>query len=91
MIDLDVGQDDISQAFALASIWMVFLTIGSSLCVGPIIYTFVLAYQDAISSGISQGSQASMIQFLATVNGILFMAVGSLIGYPIASSSGNNF
>ncbi|EEF29286.1 PGR5-like protein 1B, chloroplastic [Ricinus communis] len=81
------AEDDISQVFALASIWIVFLTIGSSLCVGPIIYSFVLAYQDAISSKISQGSQASMVQFLATVNGILFMAVGTLIGYPIASSS----
>ncbi|XP_050204041.1 PGR5-like protein 1A, chloroplastic [Mercurialis annua] len=81
------AEEDIAQAFALASIWMVFLTIGGTLCVGPILYNIILAYQDAITTKISQGSQASMVQFLATMNGVLFMAVGSLIGYPIASSS----
>jgi len=91
LIDMAVGQEDISQAFALASIWVLFLTIGSSACAFPIIYTVGLAYQDAFGSGIAHGSQAPIIGFLATVNGILFMAVGSLIGYPIASASGNNF
>ncbi|WCJ20511.1 hypothetical protein M5689_002735 [Euphorbia peplus] len=78
---------DMSQVFALASIWIVFLVFGSLVVVGPIIYTVVVAYQDAYGSGISHGNQASMIQFLATLNAILFMAVGSLIGYPIASAS----
>lgn len=87
---MDVGQEDISQAFALASVWIIFLAFGSSALVGPIIYTVFLAYQDAFGSGISQGSQASIIQFLEMVNGILFMLVGSLIGYPITSASGNN-
>ncbi|KDP42256.1 hypothetical protein JCGZ_02986 [Jatropha curcas] len=81
------AEEDVSQVFALASIWIIFLAFGSSVLVGPIIYTVVLAYQEAVSSGISQGTQGSIIQFLATVNGILFMAVGSLIGYPITSSS----
>ncbi|XP_011035296.1 PREDICTED: PGR5-like protein 1B, chloroplastic isoform X1 [Populus euphratica] len=81
------AEEDISQAFALASIWILFLTIGSSACAFPIIYTIGLAYQDAFGSGIANGSQAPIIRFLATVNGILFMAVGSLIGYPIASAS----
>ncbi|KAJ9146666.1 hypothetical protein P3X46_028902 [Hevea brasiliensis] len=81
------AEEDISQAFALASIWIIFLAFGISALVGPIIYTVVLAYQDAFGSGISQGSQASIIQFLATVNAILFMAVGALIGYPITSAS----
>ncbi|KAJ6777785.1 PGR5-LIKE PROTEIN 1B CHLOROPLASTIC [Salix koriyanagi] len=81
------AEDDISQAFALASIWIFFLTIGSSACTLPIIYTIGLAYQNAFGSGIAHGSQATIIGFLATVNGILFMAVGSLIGYPIASAS----
>uniref|UniRef100_A0A6N2MID6 Uncharacterized protein n=1 Tax=Salix viminalis TaxID=40686 RepID=A0A6N2MID6_SALVM len=84
------AEDDISQAFALASIWIFFLTIGSSACTLPIIYTVGLAYQNAFGSGIAHGSQATIIGFLATVNGILFMAVGSLIGYPIASASGIN-
>ncbi|KAJ7012618.1 PGR5-like protein 1B [Populus alba x Populus x berolinensis] len=81
------AEEDISQAFALASIWILFLTIGSSACAFPIIYTIGLAYQNAFGSGIAHGSQAPIIGFLATVNGILFMAVGSLIGYPIASAS----
>ncbi|KAJ6691785.1 PGR5-LIKE PROTEIN 1B CHLOROPLASTIC, partial [Salix purpurea] len=81
------AEADISQASALASIWTLFLTIGCSACALPIIYTIVLAYQDAFGTVISHGSQTPIIGFLATVNGILFMAVSALIGYPIASAS----
>lgn len=86
---MDVGQEDLSQVFALASIWILFLGFGSSACVVPILYTVGLAYQDAFGSGVSNGSQASVVELLTTVNGILFMALGSVIGYPIASASGN--
>ena len=86
---MDVGQEDLSQVFALASIWVLFLGFGCSACVVPIIYTVGLAYQDAFGSGFSNGSQASVVELLTTVNGILFMALGSVIGYPIASASGN--
>jgi hypothetical protein len=86
---MDVGQEDQSQVFALASIWVLFLGFGSSACVVPIIYTVGLAYQDAFGSGFSNSSQASVVELLAMVNGILFMALGSVIGYPIASASGN--
>lgn len=86
---MDVGQEDLSQVFALASIWVLFLGFGSSACVVPILYTVGLAYQDAFGSGVSNGSQASVVELLTTVNGILFMALGSVIGYPIASASGN--
>ncbi|KAJ6904916.1 PGR5-like protein 1B [Populus alba x Populus x berolinensis] len=85
------AEADISQAFALASIWILFLTVGCSASALPIIYTIGLAYQDAFGSVISHGSQTPIIGFLATVNGILFMAVSALIGYPIASASGNSF
>ena len=85
---MDVGQEDLSQVFTLASIWVLFLAIGSSACTVPIIYTIGLAYQDAFNSGISYVEQIPAFQFLATVNGILFMVFGSLIGYPIASASG---
>ncbi|KAJ8750504.1 hypothetical protein K2173_015652 [Erythroxylum novogranatense] len=81
------AEEDKSQALALASIWIVFLAIGSTFCVFPLAYTIGLAYQDALGSGISHGNQASLIEFLATLNAVLFMAVGSLIGYPIVSSS----
>lgn len=85
---MDVGQEDLSQVLALGIIWILILAFGSSICFVPIIYTFFLAYQDAFSRGISYGSHASVSGFLAAVNVILFMAVGSLIGYPIASASG---
>lgn len=84
-----VGQEDLSQGFALASIWILFLAFGSSACMVPMIYTVGLAYQEAYSSGSFYSSQAPVLEFLATLNGILFMALGSVIGYPIASASGN--
>lgn len=88
---MDVGQVDPSQAFALASIWILFLAFGGSACLLPIIYTVGQAYQDAFNSGLSYSSQASALELLATANGILFMVLGSVIGYPVASASGNLF
>lgn len=88
---MDVGQEDLSQVLALASIWILIFGIGSSICLVPMIYTVVLAYQDAFSQGISYGSQASVSGFLVAANVILFMAVGALIGYPVASASGKIF
>ena len=85
---MDVGQEDLSQVFTLASIWVLFLSFGSSACVVPIIYTIGLAYQDAFDSGMSYLNQAPALELLATVNGVLFMVFGSLVGYPIASASG---
>ncbi|GMY10891.1 PGR5-like protein 1B, chloroplastic isoform X1 [Fagus crenata] len=81
------AEEDISQAFALASVWVLILAFGSSACLVPIIYTVGLAYQDAFGSGFSYGNQASTLGFLAMANGILFMALGFVIGYPIASAS----
>lgn len=82
---MDVGQEDLSQVFTLASIWSLFLAFGSSACLMPIIYTVGLAYQDALSPGLSYVNQASA---LAMLNGLLFMTLGSVIGFPIASASG---
>ncbi|XP_015874019.2 PGR5-like protein 1A, chloroplastic [Ziziphus jujuba] len=81
------AEEDISQAFALASIWVLFLAVGCTACLVPMFYTVGLAYQDAFPSGLSYANQAPALGFLATINGILFMVVGSLVGYPIASSS----
>lgn len=81
------AEEDLSQVFTLASIWVLFLAIGSSACAVPIIYTIGLAYQDAFNSGISYVEEIPAFQFLATINGILFIVIGSLIGYPIASAS----
>ncbi|XP_034689283.1 PGR5-like protein 1B, chloroplastic [Vitis riparia] len=81
------AEEDPSQVFALASIWILFLAFGGSACLVPIIYTVGQAYQDAFNSGLSYSSQASALQLLATANGILFMVLGSVIGYPVASAS----
>ncbi|XWS74128.1 hypothetical protein CRYUN_Cryun02cG0188800 [Craigia yunnanensis] len=81
------GQEDLSQVFALASIWILIFAFGSTLCLVPIIYTINLAYQDPFSSDVSYDSQASNFEFLATVNGILFMGIGSVVGYPLASAA----
>lgn len=72
---------------ALASVWLLFLGVGSSACLVPVIYTVGQAYKDVLDSGFSGSSQASVLEFLAMLNGMLFMMLGSVIGYPIASAS----
>ncbi|KAH7550024.1 hypothetical protein ACOSP7_024879 [Xanthoceras sorbifolium] len=80
------AEEDLSQVFALASIWILIFAFGSSICLVPIICTVGLA-PDAFGPAISSGSQTNVLTFLASVNGILFTALGTLIGYPVASSS----
>ncbi|KAK7257815.1 hypothetical protein RIF29_32060 [Crotalaria pallida] len=80
------AQEDLSMVLALASTWALFLAFGSLVCVGPISYTVGGAYQNAFHSGLSHGSQLSGLGFLALVNNI-FIGLGFLIGYPIASAS----
>lgn len=86
---MDVGQEDPSQVVALASVWLLFLGVGGTACLVPLIYTFTQAYQDALSSGLIYGSQASLVDSLAMFNGMLFMVLGTMIGFPVASASGN--
>ncbi|XP_010046398.3 PGR5-like protein 1B, chloroplastic [Eucalyptus grandis] len=80
------AEEDLSQAFALASIWILFLAFGGSAFIVPVVYTVSLAYQDAFHSGI-YSTHASALGFLSAVNGFLLMAMGSLVGYPIVSAS----
>ncbi|XP_031387922.1 uncharacterized protein LOC116201007 isoform X2 [Punica granatum] len=79
------AEEDLSQAFTLASIWILFLAVGGSAFLVPILYTVGLASQDEFNSGFAYNSQA--LQLMAVANGFLFMAMGSLIGYPIVSAS----
>ncbi|KAG4137935.1 hypothetical protein ERO13_D07G103400v2 [Gossypium hirsutum] len=81
------AEEDLSQGLALASIWILIFAFGCTLCLVPIIYTISLAYQDPFSSSASYDSQAANLEFLATVNGILFMGIGSVTGYPLASAA----
>ncbi|PSR95103.1 PGR5-like protein [Actinidia chinensis var. chinensis] len=81
------AEEDPSQVLALASVWLLFLGFGSSACLIPVIYTIGQGYQDAFNSGFSYSSKASALEFLSMLNGMFFMALGSVIGYPIASAS----
>ncbi|WVZ00867.1 hypothetical protein V8G54_026936 [Vigna mungo] len=82
------SDEDISMAFALASLWSLFLALGCSACVWPILYTVSTAYQKAFDSGgFSYGSQASGVGLLFVFNGIILTALGLVIGYPVASAS----
>ncbi|KAM1553391.1 hypothetical protein ACFX1Z_006269 [Malus domestica] len=78
------AEEDFSQVFALASIWILFLAFGSSVCLVPVFYTVGLAYQDAFNPVFSYINQAPALSML---NSVLFMTLGSVIGYPIASAS----
>lgn len=87
-----VRQEDPAQVFALASVWLLFLGIGSSACLVPVIYAFGQTFKDSLDSGFSPtSSQAPILEFIAILNGMLVMMLGSMIGYPVASAAGNEF
>lgn len=88
---MGVGQVDQSQVFALATVWILLLAFGCLAFLVPTIYTVGLAYQDAFNSRISSSSMTSALEFLSMMKGVLLMALGFVIAYPIASASGNFF
>lgn len=79
------AEEDPSQVFALASVWLLILGFGSSFWIVPIIYTIAQAYQDMFDSGMAYTYQS--FELFTVLNGILFMVLGSIIGVPIASAS----
>ncbi|XP_071698641.1 uncharacterized protein [Rutidosis leptorrhynchoides] len=81
------AEEDPSQVFALASVWLLFLGFGSSACLVPVVYTILQAFKDALDSGLSTSTQAPLLEFIAMMNGMLVMMLGSIIGYPVASAS----
>nr|XP_017231115.1 PREDICTED: uncharacterized protein LOC108205634 isoform X2 [Daucus carota subsp. sativus] len=81
------AEEDPSQVFALASVWLLFLCIGGTACLVPLVHTIAQAYQEALSSGYMYDSEVSEIDNLAILNGMLFMVLGSMIGYPVALAS----
>ncbi|KAL2332140.1 hypothetical protein Fmac_019721 [Flemingia macrophylla] len=81
------ADEDLSLAFALASLWSLFLALGSLACVWPMLYTITTAYQKAFDSGLSYGTQTSRLGLPFVVNSSIFMALGLVIGYPVASAS----
>ncbi|KAM7256652.1 hypothetical protein ACFE04_012393 [Oxalis oulophora] len=81
------AEEDTPQVITLACIWTLILGFGCSVCLMPVIYTIGRAYQDSLDSGFFLGIQESALQSIAVLNGFLFMALGSVLGYPIASAS----
>ncbi|RXI04357.1 hypothetical protein DVH24_038631 [Malus domestica] len=70
------AEEDLSQVFALASIWILLLAFGTSACLVPIVYSVGIAYKDAFDPGFSYINQASALSML---NSVLFMTLGCVI------------
>lgn len=86
--DLNVGQEDTSQVVALAGVWIFLLAIGTLVFVAPSLYAISLVHQDIVSSGALPRNARATLDFFTALNGFLFMGLGVVIGYPIASASG---
>ncbi|KAG9131790.1 hypothetical protein Leryth_009532 [Lithospermum erythrorhizon] len=82
------AEEDQSQVFALASVWLVILGFGCLVAIVPIAYTLFQAYKDEFNSEILYASQESKLKLLTVISGIFYILLGSIIGYPIASASG---
>ncbi|XP_010535489.1 PREDICTED: PGR5-like protein 1A, chloroplastic isoform X2 [Tarenaya hassleriana] len=81
------AEEDTSQVFALASIWILILVFGSSACLLPAVYVLSLVYGDPFDLGIAYSGQLYSVPFSAKLNGILFTVLGCAFGSPIASSA----
>ncbi|RZS12478.1 hypothetical protein BHM03_00043936 [Ensete ventricosum] len=86
-IEVQSRQEDPSQAFALASVWLVLLAFGSSAILVPAICIITLAFADAINSRYYLYSERSTFGSLMTVNKTLVLGLGHLVGYPLAFAS----
>lgn len=53
------------------------------------LYTVYLAYQGTFDSEAVYSNQPATMEFLGMLNSVLFMLLGSAVGCPIASASGN--
>nr|XP_009384870.1 PREDICTED: uncharacterized protein LOC103972301 isoform X2 [Musa acuminata subsp. malaccensis] len=81
------AEEDPSQAFALASVWLVLLAFGSSAILVPVICIITLAFADAINSRYYLYSEISTFGSLMMVNKTLILGLGHLVGYPLAFAS----
>ncbi|CAL9207443.1 unnamed protein product [Musa hybrid cultivar] len=81
------AEEDPSQAFALASVWLVLLAFGSSAILVPVICIITLAFADAINSRYYLYSEISTFGSLLMVNKNLILGLGHLVGYPLAFAS----
>lgn len=86
---LGVGQEDQSMFMALSSIWMLLLLFGTSAFLVPSLYTLSLAFGDAFGARhLLYGAES--LDAITRVNDLALVGLGYLVGYPIASASGEN-
>ncbi|KAJ0979519.1 hypothetical protein J5N97_014993 [Dioscorea zingiberensis] len=81
------AEEDPSQVLALAGVWTLLLAFGASVVVAPVIYTIVVAFKDGFNSMHLFDGGRSPSDLLVMVNRILFVGLGVLVGYPVASAS----
>ncbi|KAL9271296.1 PGR5-like protein [Drosera capensis] len=81
------AEEDLSQVLVLASVWILILSFGSSVCLAPILYTCNVAYQETLNAGSHYDNQPPFMEYLHMLNEVLFVVLGCLIGTPIASAS----
>ncbi|KAG6504550.1 hypothetical protein ZIOFF_036884 [Zingiber officinale] len=87
LLKVPIWQEDPSQEFALASIWLLLLAFGSTAIFVPVIYVISLAFADNISSRYFFYIERSTIGSLAMVNKTLTLVLCYLVGFPLAYAS----
>ncbi|KAL5709573.1 hypothetical protein ACHQM5_020248 [Ranunculus cassubicifolius] len=81
------AQEDPSQVLLLASVWTLLLTFGSLVFLVPAFSMVALSYQEAFNSRLTTDGAVVALESLEMVNRSLFVALGSVIGIPIASAA----
>ncbi|GAB2235023.1 hypothetical protein Drorol1_Dr00004300 [Drosera rotundifolia] len=81
------AEEDLSQVLLLASVWILILLFGSSVCLAPILYTCNVAYQETLNASSRYENPSPFMEYLHLLNEVLFVVLGSLIGIPFASAS----
>lgn len=85
---MGVGQEDPSQVVALASVWILLFLFGSSAILVPVVYAIGQALNEAMHSRDLFYMGRSPFDMIMMLNAGLFIGLGCLVGYPVASASG---
>jgi len=86
---LGIGQEDQAMFMALSSIWMLLLLFGTSAFLVPSLYTLSIAFGDVFGARHLLYSEKSL-DAITRVNDLVLVGLGHLVGYPIASASGED-
>jgi hypothetical protein len=74
---------------ALSSIWMLLLLFGTSAVLVPTLYTLSIAFGDVFGARHLLYGEKSL-DAVTRVNDLALVGLGYLVGYPIASASGED-